>query len=271
MPATTRKYRPPHTSERAMTVKNSCRFHALVIIRAHETNGEQLIRKDGRPYTHSGRLKLAKVLRYHAAQRRGEPPLAADGFNRDQALYAYDQVFPTGHAVAADLTPAQMRLRLEGGWAMTVSGNVDSVPASSPLDDFVNDVPHEIAVLPFPNDHGPLVDEPMRPRGAGLIRVSWSDLNRFTSEFKDSQNRRHCVVVRAGWDTEKARRQRADARVITRTRADRDEAAARVIEQDREIAALTIQLTECREDGDPEAAREQLLDALHDWETEQRL
>jgi hypothetical protein len=231
-----------------MTVKNSCRFHALVIVRAMETNGEQLIRRDGKPYTHSGRLKVARLLRYHAAQRRGEAPLEADGFNRDQALYAYRKVFKTGRAFAADLTPAEMKTFLRDGWAMTVSGNVDSVPASSPLDDFVNDVPHEIAILPFPNDYGPLVDESMRPRGAGLIRVSWAHLNRFTSEFKDGRNRRHCVLVKAGWDTAKARATRdrdqtiaKQKRTIARVREARDDALGDLEAANDEIARLEQQ------------------------------
>lgn len=272
MPATTRKYKPPHTSERNMSVRNSCRFHALVILRAVETTGEQLIRKDGKPYTHNGRLNLARLLRKHAADLRGEDPLEADGFNRAQAVYAYQKVFKTGAAFPADLTPAQMRKRLEDGYAISVSGNTDSVPNASKLDDFVNDVPHEIAVLPFPNDFGPLVDEPMRPKGSGLIRVSWKALNRFTSEFKDSQGRRICIIAKAGWDT-KANRQTRELnaeldeqeRTIARVREARDEWREKFDSEQVISNELRADLEVCEASNPPDDVLNDFIDLQLAW------
>ena len=45
--------------------------------------------------------------------------------------------------------------------------------------------------------YGPLILEPMRPVGKGLIRVSWSDLWKFSSEFAVN-GRRHAIKVKQG-------------------------------------------------------------------------
>jgi len=262
------KYRPPHTSERSFAVKNLCRMLVLVAARGVETTGEVFVRQNGTPYTHDDRRTLAKTLRRHAARKRGEAPLEAKGFNRDEALYAYAKTWPTGRAYAADPTMAEMKELLRNGWFISVSGSVDDVPGRSPLDDWVSDYPHEIGLLPFPNGTGPLVVEPMRPKGAGLIRVPWSDINKFSSEFA-TDGRRLCIKVKGGWDTKEARTRRdlaqvvaAQERRIERIRAERNAALA-------EAVRLNEQLSECRDDK-CDAEVEAVLDRFHELETEVR-
>ena len=274
MTVTRAKYRPPHTSEREFAVKNLCRLVVLTAARGVETTGEVFVRQNGTPYTHADRMTIANVLRRYAAKKRGEPPLQAKGFNRDQALYAYAKSFPSGQAKAIDPTMADIKSLLRGGWFLSVSGSVDDVPGKSKLDDWVSDYPHEIGLLPFPDSVGPLVVEPMRPKGAGLIRVSWSDVAKFSSEFA-TNGERLCIGVRAGYDTKAAQVRRGRAIDLVRSfaararvRDDLEDALADVAARDLRIASLELDLAQCREDGDPDAARiaalEQAQEAAHD-------
>ena len=268
-----RKYKAPHTPERAFLPLNSCRLCTLTAGRGYETTGEVYVRSDGRPYTAADRVSIAKWLRRLASVKRGESPTMAKGYDRDQALFAYAKAFPTGRAFPVQPTPDEMVALLDDGWFLSVSGNVKWCPGSK-LAEYVNEVVHEIGVAPFPTSAGYLVHEPMRPLGKSPIRVPFADIRRFSKEFAAGDGGRFCIKIKAGYDTKAARVRRESAdqtRTIARLRDQRDDAEAAVSRRDRDIAALTLDLVECREDQDDEnAAREQLLDALHDFEMEQR-
>lgn len=262
-----RKYRPPHTSEREFNVWNNCRLLVLTAARGCETLGEVFIRADGRPRSHDQRMSIANWLRRYAAQKRGEKPLGAKGFTRDEALYAYAQAFPSGKAKAMGPTMADMRDLVADGWFISVSGSVDDVPGKSALDDWVSDYPHEIGIVPYSSTaDGPLIVEPMRPRGRGLVRASWSDVAKFSSEFA-TNGYRFCIGVKSGYDTAaaRARRARTDTQTIERLRARRDELLEQARASDLEIASLSFQLTECREDAPNASAA---LDAVEERFTE---
>lgn len=246
-----RKYRPPHTSEREFAVKNNCRLLVLTAARGCETLGEVFIKADGRPRNHDQRMSIANWLRRYAAQARGEKPLEAPGFNRDEALYAYAKAFPTGQAKSLDPTMSEIRDLSANGWFISVSGSMDDVPDASDLDDYVSDYPHEIGIVPYSeNADGPLIVEPMRPKHKGLVRASWSDLAKFSSEFA-TNGKRLCIGIKSGYDTAaaRARRARPDTQTIERLREQRDELVATQRENSLEIANLSLQLAECREDA----------------------
>jgi len=272
-----RKYRPPHTSEREIPVWNCCRLVVLTAARGVETTGEVFVKANGSPYTHDNRESIVKVLRRFASEKRGEPPSVAKGYNRQEALYAYERAWPGSSVKAIDPTMEELRDLLRSGWFISVSGSVDDVPGRSPLDDWVSDYPHEIGLCPYPTDTGPLVVEPMRPKGAGLIRVPWSDIAKFSSEFAVN-GRRHCIAVKAGYATKAAevRRAKPDQQTIERLRDARDRLQDTVGRLMTDIAAaearnndLLAQLTECREDKCA-AEIEGVLDRLHEWEEAER-
>jgi len=254
MTAQTKKYRPPHTSERAIYPMNCCQLVAILGARAMETNGEVFIRANGPQYNHKNRVSLVKWLRRKAAQHRGVAAADAPGFNRDDTLFAYSKVFPSGRAIPVNVTPAEAWDLLEHGWYLSISGNTNDVPAASPLDDYVNDVAHQIGILPFPKDKDNVwVVEPMRPQTKGLVKVKWDDIRAFSNEFGRD---RLVIKVKAGWDTAAARVRRSNqAKINTLTAArdnlrdERDKLRAKVTSQDIEIAALSVQLQECRDDA----------------------
>ena len=252
-----RQYRPPHTSEREFVVKNNCRLLVLTAARGVETTGEVFIRANGKPYTHGDRMVIANWLRRYAAEARGVKPNEAPGFSRPQALYAYEKAFPSGRAKPLDITMADLKDLNRDGWFISVSGSMNDVPGNSALDDYVSDYPHEIGIVPYlTNNAGPLIIEPMRPKGAGMVRASWSDVAKFSNEFA-TNGKRFCIGVKAGYDTKaaRARRARPDTQTIERLRGIRDslqadlvESQQRVVAQDIEIADLSLKLAECNED-----------------------
>ena len=266
-----RKYRAPATPETLMRPITGCRISTLVTARAYETLGEQITRANGQPYSVKQRETLMRWLRRLAAEHRGETVATAKGYSRADALYAYDKAFPTGRAIAADITPDQMWEYLKDGWFLSVSGNVDDVPDRSKLDDYVNPVAHEIGIAPFPNAKDEVVVyEPMTPIGRSPIVVRWFDLKRFSSEFA-TNGRRLCIRVKAGYDTEaqRVRRNQVDlSQTIDRLRQSRNEALGTITARDVEIAGLRLDLAQCQEDGSPAAARlaalEQAQEAAND-------
>jgi len=255
MPVSMRKYRAPHTSEREFAVKNCCRLVVLVAARGFETLGEQLQRQNGDCYGHKQRMALVDLLRRHAAEHKGVKPTEAAGFNREDALYAYAKAFPSGRAISVDPTPDEMWDLLNDGWFLSVSGNTDDVRSASQLDDWVNDVPHEMGIVPWPKSKDQVrVVEPMRPMGKGYAVATWQDVVRFSSEFA-TNGRRVVIKVRTGYDTRVARRGRLDDDLIrdknaalARLREQRDALTDEVRRVTLDHDAIEAQLTECRED-----------------------
>lgn len=275
MAATAKKYKAPRTPETWITPYNACRFSTLLMLRAQETLGEQLIRGNGTAYDRKDRTTLLRWLRRLGGQRAGKG-IAASGYNRPDALYAYEKAFPRGKAVRANDRPSTIRENLGKGWSYSISGNVGKTRPGSPLRDHVNPVGHEIGIRAYSYKDG-MVDvwEPMTPEC--WVRVPFSDVKDFSSAYSWDMGRRVCIRVKTGADTQAARARFQLAETIVdletrlrRIRDERDEAQQRVAELSTALLDVTAQLTECREDCGP-AAREQLLDALQEWLDAQRL
>jgi hypothetical protein len=276
MTATLGRYKAPPTPEWYIKPINACRLSVLTTARGFETLGEAYIRRNGTPYTLDDRVTLMRALRRQASKHRGESPAVAKGYSRDDAIYAYRKVFPTGWAQSVSPLPSEMWEMLTKGWFLSVSGNVDDVPGSSKLDDKVNDVPHEIGLAPFPKNGKVRVYEPMRPVSQSPIWVDWSDIKKFSSEFA-TNGRRVCIRIKAGADTARAQLAETTRAQIERKneridelRLSLSEASATVAVLTAEVKALTEQLAECRDDG-CDAAVEAILDDLEAWITEKRL
>lgn len=196
------KFLPNVTSELWMSPINGCRLSTMLTAARFQCLDERFTNPSGKPYTRNQRVNVMKELRVAASEHRGESVATADGYSRDDALYAYNKVFPWGKAELYNPTSAQLKQALRDGYFVSLSGNVDDVPQRSTLDNAVNDVPHEIGLARLSNDGSKvLVYEPMRTDRP--IWVDWKDILKFGSEF-ETNGRYVCIRVKTGWSTNEA-------------------------------------------------------------------
>jgi hypothetical protein len=246
------KYRAPFTSERWVSRPyNSCRAVSLHHLRSFETLGESITWANGLPYGRPARVKQVEAIRDRMAQKRGTPASSADGFNRDEALFAYRVEFPDGNAVEANPTKDGLLAGLKAGYAYSLSGNVRDVPDYSPIDDAVNEVPHEIAVAPIQRADGRwLVYEPM---AAKRIWAEFEQVWAFTKQFR-TDGRAFGLRVKAGYATKAAKIARTcqERKAVLKQQRDRALDAQRTAETELQAAEDALEACEalliaCRE------------------------
>lgn len=257
------KFTPSVTPETWMTPYNGCRMSTLLTAARFQTLDEKFTNPSGKPYTKRQRTKLMKRLREEASKHRGVSAAQADGYSRDDALYAYRVVFPWGKAESFDPSPQQLREALTDGYFVSISGNVDDVPGRSPLDDAVNDVPHEIGLARFnaKRTHV-LVYEPMRSDKP--IWVKWEDVKRFASEFGPPYV---AIKFKIGWATKAEATKRTYQQRLANVRLAKAEAedeaerlAGKLAEAEYERKQLQTEYDALEADF---AATEQLLQECH--------
>ena len=176
-----------------------------------------------------------------------------------------------------------------GDYAVSAAIDTSAVPASNPIRRYVGGVPHQVVWWKKKTVNGRRMVKhycPMHPPNKDAYSghwVKWADARKCATAIKGAQGEAFVILYPIGdWTQANLVRQRkngiirdqkdtisAQSRTIDRVRGDRDEALARVTEQDLEIARLTIQLTECREDG-PDDGVDTFIDKQIQWLEEQR-
>lgn len=237
------KFTPSVTPETWMTPTNGCRLSTLLTAGRFQCLDERFRNPSGKAYTKTQRTKIMKRLRYHAAQHRGVSTASLDGFNRDDALYAYRIVFPWGDAESFSPTLNELRDALEGGYFISLSGNTKHTSADCPLRRYVNPVDHEIGLARF-NKSGTrvLVYEPMNPNKP--VWVDWEDVKRFASEFKNSSGRHVAIRFKTGWSTFSNSVKRIYTKRLDSVRAKRDDAVDERDRLQKDVESLTSEVSD---------------------------
>lgn len=257
------KFKPSVTPETWMSPVNGCRISTLTTAARFQTLDERFTNPSGKPFTKTQRTKLMKRLRVLASEHRGQTPAAADGYSRDDAVYAYEKAFPGYQFHAVDLKPSEMAQMLRSGWFLSLSGNVSHTSPGCILRAYVNPVDHEIGIARLSADGTKaLVYEPMRPDRP--VWVKWSDITAFGSEFAFGGGKRVCIAFKIGSDTAEAE---ALSR-LQRVRSQRDDANKTIETLEEDAARLVDDLEACREaqndcgDAVEAARREALADVM---------
>jgi len=256
MAANPNKFRPDVTPETWITPITACRFSTLTTAARYHTLDEAFTTPAGKGFGKQARTAVMRRLRAYGSEHRGQSVAAADGYNREDALYAYRKMYPTYKVYSLSPRPKEMAALLKQGFFLSVSGNVGLTPAGSILRARVNPVPHEIGLARLNGDGTKvLVYEPMRPDKP--VWVPWSHVKAFSSAFAFGGGRRVCIGVRIAWATAEGFTARAGERRAKRLRAERDDeraerqAAEDMIESAQiEIAGLERQLEACESSGE---------------------
>jgi hypothetical protein len=261
--------KPVFYSERLWNLK-SCGIASIANACALATHNESALTAQGWTKGKAGRR--ADLLRGWKAFK-SEPdnngiPDQADVERMLKAMYAW---LPMPRNTRASMSQVWDWL---DGHAVSIALDLSAVPAVDALRRYTNPVAHQVVIYDRQTVNGRRVVrciDPMHPhsniyRGH---RVNWDSVKRAALSIGNGRAFVQVYPIN-GWTDCDASVEQKNQRIAYLVER-RDEYKRLVIERDHEIAQLGLQLAECRDDGDPEAAREQLLDALHEWEMTQRL
>lgn len=254
-----RAYRPPFVTQRGIdSTLDECAFCSTLVNLACATSGEITTNRFGREMGKAQLHYFVRRMRRLIDDFEGGITIA----QRKELCVALGYPQPRDIDLRIGEVLSKLKARTH---TFSVSTNPGNIVGPSPVKRCA--CAHEWALVAARGDKADaeiLVYDPLRNAGPRQ-RGEWVPA-RVVMQAAFKNDERQLVLLlqytRGAWT--KAKLDTADKdRTIDRLRTQRNEAV-------KENKVLTEQLSECREDGCA-AATESLLDALHDWEMEQRL